>query len=103
VSPSGAAVPPNLVAPGLVAIDVHVDLVAWQGNRGFIGTAAALGGLVGHLRATRLGAADSAGPIGILTHHLVMADPTAAFLERLTALIGTHAGARWAAAAEIVQ
>lgn len=103
VSPSGAAVPPGFVVSGLVAIDVHVDLVAWQGNRGFIGTAAALGGLVGHLRATRLGAADSAGPIGILTHHLVMDDPTAAFLERLTALIGTHAGARWAAAAEIVQ
>ncbi len=48
-------------------------------------------GLVGHLRATRLGAADSAGPIGILTHHLIMDDATAAFLDRLIALIGTHA------------
>ncbi len=98
VSPSGAALPPDLVA-----IDVHVDLVAWHGDHGFIGAAAALGGLVDHLRANRLGAADEAGPIGILTHHLIMDTPTAAFLDRLTALIGTHAASRWANAAELVQ
>ncbi len=98
VSPDGAALP-----PGLVAIDVHVDLVAWQGDRGFIGTAAALGGLVGHLRATRLGAAASAGPIGILTHHLIMDGPTAAFLDRLIALTRAHAAAHWATAGELLQ
>src|SRR5205823_11509367 len=64
-SSKGAALP-----PGLVAIDVHVDLVAWRGDRGFIGEAAALGGLVGHLRANRLDARASAGPVGILTPHL---------------------------------
>jgi hypothetical protein len=89
--------------PGLAGIDVHVDLVAWQGNRGFIGAAAALGGLVGHLRANRLGAAASAGPIGILTHHLIMDGPTAAFLDRLIALIRGHAASRWATAAELLQ
>jgi hypothetical protein len=98
VSPGGAALP-----PGLAGIDVHVDLVAWQGNRGFIGAAAALGGLVGHLRANRLGAAASAGPIGILTHHLIMDGPTAAFLDRLIALIRGHAASRWATAAELLQ
>jgi hypothetical protein len=103
VSPRGAAVPPGLVAPGLVAIDVHVDLVAWRGDRGFIGAAAALGGLVGHLRATRLGAAASAGPIGILTHHLIMDGPTAAFLDSLIALTRAHAAARWATATELLQ
>jgi hypothetical protein len=41
--------------PGLAALDVHVDLVAWRGDRGFIGAAAALAGLVGHLQAMRLG------------------------------------------------
>ena len=89
--------------PGLVAIDVHVDLVAWHGDRGFIGESAALGGLVSHLRANRVGAVDSIGPIGILTHHLVTDDPTAAFLDRLIVLTRDHAAARWATAAELLQ
>jgi hypothetical protein len=98
VSPSGAALP-----PGLTVIDVHVDLVAWHGDRGFIGEAAALGGLVGHLRASRLGDAETPGPIGILTHHLVMDGPTAAFLDRLIELIGAHEAVHWANAAELLQ
>jgi hypothetical protein len=98
VSPSGVALP-----PGLVAIDVHVDLVAWRADRGFIGTAAALSGLVGHLRASRLGAAEPAEPIGILTHHLIMDGPTAAFLDRLIELTRTHQAVHWATAAELLQ
>jgi hypothetical protein len=98
VSPSGAALP-----PGLAAIDVHVDLIAWRGDRGFIGAAAALGGLVGHLRASRLGGAASPGPIGILTHHLIMDGPTAAFLDRLIPLVRGHEAAYWANAAELLQ
>jgi len=98
VSPSGAALP-----PGLVAIDVHVDLVAWRGDRGFIGAAAALGGLVRHLRASRLHAAARSGPVGILTHHLIMDGPTAAFLDRLIPLVRGHEAARWANAAELLQ
>ena len=96
--PSGMALP-----SGLVAIDVHVDLVAWRENRGFIGEAAALGRLVHQLQASRLGAAEVQGPIGILTHHLIMDAPTAAFLERLIALIGSHAASRWASASECLQ
>ena len=98
VSPSRAALP-----PGPVAIDCHVDLVAWRDDRGFIGAAAALGGLVGHLRASRLAATDSAGPIGILTHHLIMDGPTVAFLDRLILLTRTHAAARWATAGELLR
>jgi hypothetical protein len=97
VSPRGAALP-----PGLVAIDVHVDLVAWRGDRGFIGTGAALGGLVGHLRASRLGAADSHG-IGILTHHQIMDGPTKTFLDRLILVTRAHAAVHWAATAELLQ
>ncbi len=103
VSQKGAALSTGLVAPGLVAIDVHVDLVAWRGDRGFIGAAAALDGLVGHLRAKRLDAAASAGPIGILTHHLIMDGPTAAFLDSLIALTRAHAASRWATAGELLQ
>jgi hypothetical protein len=98
VSPSGAALP-----PGLVAIDVHIDLVAWHGDRGFIGEAAALSGLVSHLRAHRLRDATSPGPIGILTHHLIMDGPTAAFLDRLIQLTRSHTAVHWATAAELLQ
>jgi hypothetical protein len=96
-SSSGAALPPDLKV-----IDVHVDLVAWHEDRGFIGAGAALGGLVGHLRASRLGAADRARPIGILTHHLIMDGATAAFLDRLIALVRGAAAARWASAGELL-
>jgi hypothetical protein len=98
ISPKGAPLP-----PGLVSIDVHLDLVGWRTNRGFIGTAAALGLLVGHLRASRLGAAASAGPIGLLSHHLIMDGSTAAFLDRLIELTRNHAAVHWATAAELLQ
>ena len=100
VSSKGAALP-GAHLPGLVVIDVHVDLVAWHEDRGFIGAGAALGSLVGHLRASRLGAA-AARPIGILTHHLIMDGATAAFLDRLFALTRDHGASRWAAAGELL-
>jgi hypothetical protein len=92
---------PTLPA-GLAGIDVHLDLVAWRGDRGFIGTAAALGGLIDRLRAQR-GAGRAAGPIGILTHHLILDGATATFLERLIALTASHEAVRWAEAAECMQ
>jgi hypothetical protein len=93
----GAALP-----AGLVAIDVHVDVVAWRGNRGFIGTAATLGRLIGHLHVARTVPAASARPIGILTHHLIMDRATAAFLDRLIAVTRAHAAVRWATVAEFL-
>jgi hypothetical protein len=80
--------------------DVHVDLVAWKQDRGFIGVAAAIGGLIGELRARRLGTADPVAATGILTHHLVMDRATAGFVDRLIGLIDGHSAARWAAVAE---
>ena len=87
------------VPPGLAAIDVHVDPVAWRGDRGFIGMGAVLGRLVFWLRAARLSAAVTQ-PIGILTHHLVMDRGTAAFIGKLLAVTRGHAAARWAAVGE---
>jgi hypothetical protein len=89
--------------PGVAAIDVHIDLVAWRRDRRFIGVAAALGGLVGQLRARRLGAGAAIQPLGVLTHHLIMDPATVAFLDQLTALTGAHAAARWAAVGELLQ
>lgn len=88
--------------PGLAAIDVHVDLVAWKGDRGFIGEAAALGALAGHLQAARLGAGRIRPPIGILTHHLVTDAATTAFVEQLIAVTKTHPAVRWIPVAELL-
>jgi hypothetical protein len=97
-----AGSPPATADSGVPRIDAHVDLAAWRAGRGFIGTEAALGLLIGHLRARRLGAADPGGATGILTHHLVMDRDTGAFVDQLRALIDAHAGARWLAAAELL-
>ena len=91
-----------LAAPGLSAINTHVDLVDWSGSRGFIGESAALALTLDHLRARRLGLADPAEPTGILTHHLVQDAATDAFLERLLPLTREHRGARLLDLAELV-
>jgi hypothetical protein len=88
-------------APGIAEVNVHVDLVAWAGDRGFIGEAAALGGIVGHLRARRLRELDASEPTGILTHHLVHDEPTEIFLRHLVAVTCTHPAARWLDAASV--
>jgi hypothetical protein len=97
INPRRAAWP----APGVFAANVHVDLVAWHGDRGFVGEAAALGGLAGHLRSRRRGEADRDEPTGILTHHLVQGEPTNAFLVRLLELTLDHPAARWLDAGEV--
>jgi peptidoglycan/xylan/chitin deacetylase (PgdA/CDA1 family) len=88
-------------ASGVFAANVHVDLVAWKGDRGFIGEAAALAGLVGHLRARRRGEVDRDEPTGVLTHHLVQDEATGDFLLRLVALTAAHRAARWLDAREV--
>jgi hypothetical protein len=87
--------------PGVFAANVHVDLVAWNGGRGFVGEGAALDLLVGHLRGRRLGLCDSAEPTGIMTHHRVQDGAAEAFLDRLLALTLAHPAARWLAAGEV--
>lgn len=100
-----SAIPPRqstAMPRGLARIDVHLDLVAWAGARGFIGETAALGALIRCLQARRCGAEAADRPVGILTHHLVMDGATVAFLERLIALTGAHRAARWAAVTDLL-
>ena len=87
---------------GLVRMDVHVDLAAWKNERRFVGSGAALGGLIEHLRACRLGPAEHAAPVGILTHHLIMDGATAGFVDRLIATVERHQAAAWASPAELL-
>jgi hypothetical protein len=88
-------------APGVSEVNVHVDLVSWARGRGFVGEEAALGILVGHLRARRLGVACADEPTGILTHHLVQDEATDRFLHRLLAVTRAHAATRWLDAVEV--
>jgi hypothetical protein len=84
---------------GLTRVNTHVDLVEWR-RRGFVGVAAALGRLVGHLQARRTGVVDPTEPTGILTHHQLLDAEAAAFVEHLLALTRRHPAARWLGAAE---
>lgn len=81
-------------------VNVHIDLVAWASGRGFIGEAATLDGIVGHLRARRLGTVCGDEPTGILTHHLIQDEATGTFLRQLIGTIGAHPAARWLDATE---
>ena len=73
--------------PGLLRADCHIDVIDWHGNRGFIGTSAALDQAVAALGRAR-------GVIGLLTHHRVMDRPAwnfvATFADRVAAK-----GGRW--------
>jgi hypothetical protein len=91
IAPRRSAYP----APGVFEANVHVDLVAWRGDRGFVGETTVLGQLVGHLRARRCGNADAGEPTGILTHHLIQDEATGAFLGQLVKVLGHHPAAQW--------
>ena len=86
--------------PDVFEVNIHVDLVGWAADRGFIGVEAALGALVTYLRGCRLGGC-AAGPAGILTHHLIQDERTDEFVQRLLEVTGNHTGARWLNAREV--
>lgn len=88
-------------APGVFAANVHVDLVAWRQGRRFIGEAAALGAILEHLRARRMGRVDADEPTGIMSHHLVHDRQTEDFLARLAEVANAHPAARWLGAAQV--
>lgn len=82
-------------APGVLEVNTHVDIIDWHGTRGFVGEAAALGALAGHLSAKLRNKADAGEPTGVLTHHAVHDAASWSFIERL--FERTRAlGARWA-------
>ena len=74
-----------LAAPGLAAINTHVDPVDWRGTRGLADPDRIVEQLAAHLQARRGGSADNDEPLGLLTHHLMMDDPTWAFCRELMA------------------
>lgn len=87
-------------AAGLAVCNSHVDVLRWRPTRGFLGEAATLDLLIGHLSARRQGQVDAAEPSGLLTHHLVMDVPAWEFLARLLAALDGLPSVRWVAAEE---
>lgn len=86
------------VAPGLRQLNTHVDVIAWQGGRGFLGEDAALAQAVRALSAARTreeGQPDEA--VGWLTHHAVHDAATWQFLEHLFDFSRRLEGVRWIA------
>ncbi|HEX2649697.1 MAG TPA: polysaccharide deacetylase family protein [Burkholderiales bacterium] len=87
-------------APGLRQVNTHVDIIAWQAGRNFVGADAALRMTVNHLASRRRGEVDRAEATGLLTHHACHDEGAWAFLERLFAFT-REAGARWRSAPEL--
>ncbi len=88
-------------APRLAQINCHLDILQWRPERQFVGTAAALDLLIGHLAAKRQGRADPAEPSGILSHHLVHDAATWDFLAELLARLSRHPATSLLAAAQV--
>lgn len=88
-------------APGLTQVNTHVDLIAWRGNRTFVGEDGALQQAIAHLAAKRLGRADPAEATGWLTHHACHDEALWAFLERLFEGTRRAQGVQWRCAAAL--
>ena len=73
---------------GLLQVNTHVDLIAWQSRR-FVGEAAALAALEQALVASRTGTDE---PVGVLSHHLAMDEGAWDFLNSLWVRISNMPG-----------
>ena len=76
-------------APGLRQVNTHVDIVAWQQDKRFVGEAEAL--------ALALKGLSNEEPLGWLTHHAVHDAAAWKFLERLFTL----GDIRWLSASDV--
>ena len=85
-------------APGLTAVNTHIDIVDWDGDRGYAGDQATLSAAIAHLSAKRGGLADRGEATGLLTHHLAHDDACWAFIDAFIDVTTGHPAAQWASA-----
>ncbi len=85
-------------APGVIQVNTHVDIIDWQGTRGFVGEDAALAAAVAHLQARREGRVDAGEATGVLSHHAVHDEASWVFLARLFERTRGLAAVRWRSA-----
>lgn len=63
--------PAALAAPGLAAVNTHLDPIAWRSGGGLLDPAALFDAGTSHIAAMLSGTVDPEEPFGLLTHHLV--------------------------------
>lgn len=73
-------------------INTHLDVIAWRGDRGFIGWGKATRIVAEEIEARLAGDRQ---PFGLLTHHLVHDDGVRAFLDCFLAIACNHSAVRW--------
>lgn len=74
-------------------IDTHCDIIAWRTTRSAVPPGEAFTLLAEEVERRLQGA--SAGPIGVLSHHLVHDEPICQLLETILATIAASPAARW--------
>ncbi|HEX2725775.1 MAG TPA: glycosyltransferase, partial [Beijerinckiaceae bacterium] len=80
--------------PRLVHINTHIDPIDWRQGRGLRPPEALVAEVVRIVQA-RASGANRAGPIGLLTHHLVHDEATWAFCEELLGRLAAHSSVRF--------
>ncbi len=88
-------------APGLCQINTHIDVIDWRGGRGFVGLDTALALAVDHLKARRLGHADTDEPTGLLSHHAVHDEAAWDFIAAFLRATKDHPAALWPPVADL--
>jgi hypothetical protein len=83
------------LSAGIRRTNVHVDIVDWQGTRGFVGLERALDQVVTHLRQRRTGGADADEPTGLMTHHGFHDEGCWGFVAEFLRRSRAHPAARW--------
>ena len=82
-------------------VNTHVDIIDWRGDRGFVGTGAALNAALTHLRQRRLGQIDADEPTGLLTHHAVHEAAAWRFVADFVRRVCDHTATAWLNASEM--
>ncbi len=83
-------------APGITQVNAHIDVLAWDTPQPcFAGTERCLTDAIAHLRAKRLGKADSGEATGLMTHCWAHDEATWDFCQEFITRTTTHAAARW--------
>jgi len=84
-------------ASALPIVNTHADIMDWHGTRGSRPAADVIADIV-----KRLGEMESAGTMGLLTHHLVHDEAAWTFIDGLLATTARHPACRWCGLGELL-
>ena len=84
--------------PGLTAVNTHIDIIDWDGDRSYAGDGSTLSAAVAHLGGKREGTADADEATGLLTHHLAHDEGCWGFIRAFIDATAGHPAVRWVSA-----